>query len=89
MNRHLREGVDEEEFVKMRKERDGGLDEPRLLHQSLQVSFILSCDVRRVTLILRLRLGYSKVNIRGGRIPRGKDGQPYLRIPVKSVPEGL
>lgn len=37
MNRHLREGVDEEEFVKMRKERDGGLDEPRLLHQSLQV----------------------------------------------------
>lgn len=60
MNRHLREGVEEAEFVKMRKERDGGLDEPRLLHQSLQVSFQLCCSVRRVTLMSRLRLGYCR-----------------------------
>ncbi|GAA5913213.1 MBL fold metallo-hydrolase [Sporobolomyces salmoneus] len=64
MNRHLKEGMAENEFVKMRKERDGGLDEPKLLHQSLQV------------------------NIRGGRIPRDRDGKPFLRVPVK-VPEGL
>lgn len=37
MNRHLKEGMGEEDFVRMRKERDGGLDEPKLLHQSLQV----------------------------------------------------
>ncbi|GAA5998832.1 hypothetical protein JCM5350_006747 [Sporobolomyces pararoseus] len=64
MNKHLKEGMGEEEFVRMRLERDGGLDEPKLLHQSLQV------------------------NIRGGRIPKDKDGKPYLRVPVK-VPEGL
>ncbi|GAA5851814.1 hypothetical protein JCM8547_000065 [Rhodosporidiobolus lusitaniae] len=55
LNKHLKEGVKEEEYVRMREERDRELSEPRLLHQSLQV------------------------NIRGGRLPRGKDGRPYLR----------
>lgn len=64
LNRHLKQGMPEEEFVRMRRERDGGLDEPRLLHQSLQV------------------------NIRGGKIPRDRDGKPYLRVPVK-VPAGI
>ncbi|GAA5831430.1 hypothetical protein JCM3766R1_001748 [Sporobolomyces carnicolor] len=64
LNRHLKQGTEQDEFVKLRTERDGGLAEPRLLHQSLQV------------------------NIRGGRIPRDRDGNPYLRVPVK-VPEGL
>ncbi|GAA6063322.1 hypothetical protein JCM10212_005490 [Sporobolomyces blumeae] len=64
MNRHLKEGMQESEFVKMRQERDGGLAEPRLLHQSLQV------------------------NIRGGNLPRGKDGRPFLRLPLK-IPEGF
>ena len=35
-NRHLRDGVSEDEFVAMRTERDRGLGAPRLLHQSLQ-----------------------------------------------------
>ncbi|GAA6043005.1 hypothetical protein JCM8097_003884 [Rhodosporidiobolus ruineniae] len=59
LNRHLGQGVGEEEYVRMREERDRKLDEPRLLHQSLQV------------------------NIRGGRLPRGKDGKPYFRLPIK------
>ena len=37
LNPHVHDGVDEEGFVKMRSERDQGLSEPRLLHQSLQV----------------------------------------------------
>lgn len=37
-NKHLRDGVTEEEFVKMRKERDEHLAAPRLLHESLQVN---------------------------------------------------
>jgi hypothetical protein len=45
MNRHLREGMGEEEFVKMRQERDGGLAEPKLLHQSLQASHDRICSV--------------------------------------------
>jgi glyoxylase-like metal-dependent hydrolase (beta-lactamase superfamily II) len=37
-NKHLKDGVTEEEFVALRKERDAKLAEPKLLHQSLQVN---------------------------------------------------
>ncbi len=37
-NKHLRDLISEQEFVKMRTERDKGLAAPRLLHQSLQVN---------------------------------------------------
>lgn len=37
-NKHLGQGVKEEEFVKWRKERDSGLGEPRLMHWALQVN---------------------------------------------------
>ncbi|ETI24238.1 hypothetical protein G647_03607 [Cladophialophora carrionii CBS 160.54] len=37
-NKHLREGVTEQEFVALRDERDAKLGEPRLLHQSLQMN---------------------------------------------------
>jgi len=37
-NKHVRNGVSEEEFVKWRTDRDVTLSEPRLLHQSLQVN---------------------------------------------------
>ncbi|KAJ5766984.1 uncharacterized protein N7511_004600 [Penicillium nucicola] len=38
LNKHLKEGISEEEFVALRRERDKGLKAPRLLHQSLQVN---------------------------------------------------
>ncbi|KAJ5985200.1 hypothetical protein N7499_008522 [Penicillium canescens] len=38
LNKHLKEGICEEEFVALRRERDGGLKAPRLLHQSLQIN---------------------------------------------------
>lgn len=37
-NKHLKTGIDEDEFVALRKERDATLDEPRLLHQALQMN---------------------------------------------------
>jgi glyoxylase-like metal-dependent hydrolase (beta-lactamase superfamily II) len=37
-NCHLREGVDEDTFVAMRRERDAGLAPPRLLWPALQVN---------------------------------------------------
>jgi glyoxylase-like metal-dependent hydrolase (beta-lactamase superfamily II) len=37
-NKHVRNGVKEDEFVEMRQERDGKLGEPRLLHESLQIN---------------------------------------------------
>jgi len=37
-NLHLKDGVSEEEFLKMRRERDSSLAVPRLLHASLQVN---------------------------------------------------
>ncbi|KAH8883327.1 putative metallo-beta-lactamase domain protein [Thozetella sp. PMI_491] len=37
-NKHLKDGVTEEEFVALRAERDSKLGEPRLLHQSLQIN---------------------------------------------------
>ncbi|KAH6996039.1 beta-lactamase-like protein [Ilyonectria sp. MPI-CAGE-AT-0026] len=37
-NKHLRDGITEEEFVALRKKRDATLGEPRLIHQSLQVN---------------------------------------------------
>ncbi|KAK1533141.1 metallo-beta-lactamase superfamily protein [Colletotrichum paranaense] len=38
LNKHLRDGITEEEFVAQRKERDAQLGEPKLLHQSLQTN---------------------------------------------------
>ncbi|KAJ5794205.1 hypothetical protein N7457_000804 [Penicillium paradoxum] len=38
LNKHLNDGVSEEEFVTMRKGRDAQLAAPKLLHQSLQVN---------------------------------------------------
>ncbi|KAJ5089868.1 metallo-hydrolase [Penicillium argentinense] len=38
LNRHIKDSISEEQFVKMRTERDASLKEPRLLHQSLQVN---------------------------------------------------
>ncbi|OIW22650.1 putative metallo-beta-lactamase domain protein [Coniochaeta ligniaria NRRL 30616] len=35
-NKHLKDGVSESEFVAQRRERDTGLPEPRLIHESLQ-----------------------------------------------------
>lgn len=35
-NKHLRDGVVEDDFVRWRAERDTALAEPRLIHQSLQ-----------------------------------------------------
>jgi hypothetical protein len=35
-NKHLKEGVSEEEFTKWRTERDSKLAEPKLIHQALQ-----------------------------------------------------
>ncbi|KAF7591452.1 hypothetical protein BBP40_001555 [Aspergillus hancockii] len=37
-NRHLKDGITEEEFVSLRQERDAKLAAPRLLHQSLQMN---------------------------------------------------
>ncbi|KAM0282269.1 hypothetical protein ACHAQH_003133 [Verticillium albo-atrum] len=37
-NKHLKDGVKEDEFVSWRAERDGGLATPRLMHQALQVN---------------------------------------------------
>ncbi|KAL4806618.1 beta-lactamase-like protein [Aspergillus unguis] len=37
-NKHVKEGTNEEEFVKWRAERDQGLREPKLLHPALQVN---------------------------------------------------
>ncbi|KAJ4294938.1 hypothetical protein N0V88_005177 [Collariella sp. IMI 366227] len=37
-NKHIRDGIAEEEFVEMRKERDSKLAAPRLVHESLQVN---------------------------------------------------
>ncbi|OQE16509.1 hypothetical protein PENFLA_c027G08431 [Penicillium flavigenum] len=38
LNKHLKDGISEEEFVALRKERDAGLAAPKLLHQSLQIN---------------------------------------------------
>ncbi|CAG8211347.1 unnamed protein product [Penicillium olsonii] len=38
LNKHLKEGITEDEFVAMRQERDAGLAAPKLLHQSLQIN---------------------------------------------------
>ncbi|KAK7423695.1 hypothetical protein QQX98_000885 [Neonectria punicea] len=37
-NKHLKDGITEEEFVALRSERDATLAEPRLVHQSLQMN---------------------------------------------------
>ena len=37
-NRHVRDGIDEVEFVEMRKQRDAGLSAPKLLLPSIQVN---------------------------------------------------
>ncbi|KAJ5329318.1 hypothetical protein N7452_009708 [Penicillium brevicompactum] len=38
LNKHLKDGMSEEQFVAVRKERDEKLAAPRLLHQSLQIN---------------------------------------------------
>ena len=38
MNKHLKSGISEQEFVAAREERDATLAAPRLLHQSLQMN---------------------------------------------------
>ncbi|RAH85815.1 Metallo-hydrolase/oxidoreductase [Aspergillus japonicus CBS 114.51] len=38
LNQHLKDGVGREEFLRVRRERDAGLGEPRLLHAALQVN---------------------------------------------------
>lgn len=38
LNKHVKSGTKEEDFVKWRSERDSGLGEPRLLHQALQTN---------------------------------------------------
>ncbi|KAL2136722.1 hypothetical protein VTI74DRAFT_1763 [Chaetomium olivicolor] len=38
LNKHLRSGTSEEQFVTWRRERDASLAEPRLIHQALQVN---------------------------------------------------
>ncbi|CAG7951017.1 unnamed protein product [Penicillium salamii] len=38
LNKHLKDGVNEDTFVALRQERDAGLAAPRLLHQSLQIN---------------------------------------------------
>ncbi len=37
-NKHLMEGITEDDFVSMRESRDASLKEPRLFHQSLQIN---------------------------------------------------
>ncbi|KAK5047327.1 hypothetical protein LTR84_006849 [Exophiala bonariae] len=37
-NKHLKMDIDEDQFVALRKKRDATLDEPRLLHQALQMN---------------------------------------------------
>lgn len=37
-NKHVKKGTMEDEFVNWRRERDSGLNEPKLLHQSLQIN---------------------------------------------------
>ncbi|KAJ5860497.1 uncharacterized protein N7529_007807 [Penicillium soppii] len=38
LNKHLKDGISEEQFVALRRERDAGLAAPKLLHQSLQIN---------------------------------------------------
>jgi hypothetical protein len=38
LNKHLKDGISEEQFVALRQERDAGLAAPKLLHQSLQIN---------------------------------------------------
>lgn len=37
-NKHFKAGINEDQFVKMREERDAELAEPRLIHPSLQIN---------------------------------------------------
>lgn len=37
-NKHIKDGTSKDEFIKWRTERDASLNEPRLLHQALQVN---------------------------------------------------
>ena len=37
-NKHLKDGTTEEQFVRLRTERDSALAAPKLLHQSLQIN---------------------------------------------------
>ncbi|CAI4212449.1 unnamed protein product [Parascedosporium putredinis] len=64
-NRHIKAGTTEDEFVTMRRERDAGLGEPRLLHQSLQMNIRAGklprpTDARHQLLHIPLRVGEAK-----------------------------
>ena len=37
-NKHLKDGITEDEFIALRQQRDASLGAPRLLHQSLQIN---------------------------------------------------
>lgn len=57
MNKHLRDTIDEQVFVSLRKERDATLAEPKLLHSSLQV------NIRAGQLPRSTESGYRMLNI--------------------------
>jgi hypothetical protein len=44
LNKHFKDGISEEEFVALRKERDAGLAEPKLLHQQRLVEQLGLCQ---------------------------------------------
>jgi glyoxylase-like metal-dependent hydrolase (beta-lactamase superfamily II) len=38
LNKHLKDGIAQEDFVRLRQERDAALADPKLIHQSLQMN---------------------------------------------------
>lgn len=54
INKHLKSGISEKEFVSFREERDASLAAPRLLHQSLQMNIRAGRLPRPTELGLRL-----------------------------------
>ncbi|OLN95617.1 putative metallo-hydrolase-like protein 2 [Colletotrichum chlorophyti] len=47
-NKHLGQGVTEEDFIKWREERDAALGEPRLMHWALQVNMPYSITIKQI-----------------------------------------
>lgn len=64
-NKHLREGIDEDEFVVTRNERDASLAAPRLLHQSLQTN-IRAGHLPKPTKEYGDRLFHIPLRVKGG-----------------------
>ncbi|KAI8881665.1 beta-lactamase [Backusella circina FSU 941] len=76
MNKMINENVGLEEYVKMRKERDGKLKAPRFIHPSIQASY-------------KYYLPFN-TNLRGGILPTPevsiydkKTEQQFFKIPIK------